>query len=76
MEQAYKNGYLRKVVYKMKNFTEHIRDILKERGITDTDIAAMTPDEAFREVLEWEGLCGYDGAMKRWIKDIYDIEVK
>lgn len=59
----------------MKNFTEHIRDILKERGNTDTDIAAMTPDEAFREVLEWEGLIGYDGAIKRWIKNIYGIDL-
>lgn len=54
----------------MKTFTEHIRNILKERGNSDTDIATMTPDEAFREVLEWEGLIGYDGAIKRWIKEI------
>lgn len=60
----------------MEKFTEHIRNILKERGNTDTDIAAMTPDEAFREVLEWEGIVGYDGAIKRWIKAIYRIEVE
>lgn len=59
----------------MGKFTEHIREILKERGNSDTDIAAMTPDEAFREVLEWEGLCGYDGAIKRWVRDIYGINV-
>lgn len=59
----------------MEKFTEHIRNILKERGNSDTGIAAMTPNEAFREVLEWEGLCGYDRAIKRWIKDIYGIEV-
>lgn len=60
----------------MEKFTEHIRDILKERGNADTDIAAMTPDEAFREVLEREGIIGYDGVIKRWIKAIYGIEVE
>lgn len=60
----------------MRKFTSHIVDILKERGNTDTEIEALTPDEAFREVLEWEGLIGYDGAIKRWIKGIYGIEVK
>lgn len=60
----------------MEKFTEHIREILKEKGRTDKDIAIMTPNEAFREVLEWEGLVGYDGAIKRWIKDIYGIEVR
>lgn len=59
----------------MEKLTPHIINILKERGNTDTDIAAMTPNDAFKEVLEWEGLCGYDGAIKRWIKDIYGIEV-
>lgn len=54
----------------MKKFTQHIINILKERGNSDTDIAVMTPDEAFREVLEWEGLIGYDRAIKRWIKEI------
>lgn len=47
----------------MEKFTEHIIDILKERGNSDADIAAMTPNEAFKAVLEWEGLCGYDGTM-------------
>lgn len=60
----------------MEKFTEHIIDILKERGNSNADISAMTPNEAFKEVLEWEGLCGYDGAIKRWIKDIYDIEIR
>lgn len=35
----------------------------------------MTPNEAFKEVLGWEGLCGYDGAIKQWIKEIYGIEI-
>lgn len=30
----------------MEKFTEHIREILKEKGHTDKDIAIMTPDEA------------------------------
>lgn len=60
----------------MRNFTPYIRNILIEKGNTDTDIAAMTPNEAFREVLDWEGLIGYDEAIKRWIKDIYGIDVR
>lgn len=60
----------------MEKFTEHIREILKEKGRTDKDIAIMSPDEAFREVLEWGGIIGYDGAIKRWIKAIYGMEVK
>lgn len=51
----------------MKKFTPHIINILIERENTDT---VMTPNEAFREVLEWEGLIGYDRAIKRWIKEI------
>ena len=54
----------------MEKFTPHIINILIERENTDTDIAVMTPDEAFREALEWEGLIGYDRAIKRWIKEI------
>lgn len=34
----------------------------------------MTPNEAFKEVLGWEG-SGYDGAIKQWIKEIYGIEI-
>lgn len=60
----------------MEKFTEHIREISKEKGRTDKDIAVMTPDEAFREVLEWGGIIGYDGAIKRWIKAIYGMEVE
>lgn len=60
----------------MEKFTPHIIGILKERKNTDANIAVMTPDEAFREVLEWEGLIGYDGAIKRWIKAIYGIEIR
>lgn len=44
----------------MEKFTKHIIEILKDRETTDTEIAAMTPDEAFREVLEYEGIFGYD----------------
>lgn len=60
----------------MEKFTEHIRNILKERGNADNDIATMTPDEAFREILEWGGIIGYDGLIKCWIKAIYGIDVE
>lgn len=60
----------------MEKFTKHIIEILKDRENTDTEIAVMTPDEAFREVLEYEGIFGYDEAIKRWIRDIYGIDVR
>jgi hypothetical protein len=32
--------------------------------------------QAFRAMLEWEGILGYTGTILKWIKDIWGVELK
>ena len=64
-------------------YPEHIMAILRQRlglKINDTskdvEINLYSPNEAFEEVLLWEGFIGYFYTIKKWIKDIYGIELK
>lgn len=41
----------------------------------DDEISLMSPNEVFEEVLEWDGLISYAYKIKRWIKDIYGIDL-
>lgn len=41
----------------------------------DAEINAMSPDEVFDSVCEWNGLVHYSGIIKSWIKDIYRIDL-
>ncbi len=41
----------------------------------DADINNMTRDSVFVHVLEWEGIIGYAGTIRGWIKDIYGVDV-
>lgn len=41
----------------------------------DEEISLMSPNEVFEEVLEWNGICNYAHTIKRWIKDIYGIDL-
>ena len=42
----------------------------------DAQIQDMGNDEAFKAVLEWEGIIGYDFKIRNWIKEIYDVELR
>jgi hypothetical protein len=52
------------------------------RGLESYDLSQdhliehMSPDEAFEEVCHWEGLIGFAGTIKSWIRDIYGIDVE
>ncbi len=37
----------------------------------DADINDMSKDDAFRSVLEYEGIIGFDFKIRNWIKEIY-----
>ena len=41
----------------------------------DDEISSMSPNEVFEEVLEWNGICKYAYTIKRWIKNIYGIDL-
>lgn len=41
----------------------------------DDEISSMSPNEVFEEVLEWNGICNYAYTIKRWIKNIYGIDL-
>ncbi len=42
----------------------------------DAQIQDMGNDEAFRNVLEWEGILGYDYKIRQWVKEIYGVELR
>ena len=41
----------------------------------DEEINAMSRNEVFNRVCEWEGLIGYGRVIREWIKDIYGINL-
>ena len=66
----------------MNKYPENIMGYLRQRkGLEpddttrDNEINTLTPNEAFEEVLEWDGLIGYAYIIKRWIEDIYGIDL-
>ena len=62
----------------MGGYPEYIMEYLRQRrGLdesetsADADIMSMSPDEAFDEVCNWNGLIGYGSSIRDWISDIY-----
>ena len=41
----------------------------------DREIEAMSKQEVFSRVCDWEGLIDYDSTIKSWIKQIYGIDL-
>ena len=63
-------------------YPERIMRTLRERKglepsdtICDDEINLMSPNEAFEEILEWNGICNYAYTIKHWIEDIYGIDL-
>lgn len=63
-------------------YPEYImQDLRQRRGLEpddtseDKDINTLSPNEAFYEVCQWDGLLGYDSTIKNWIKDIYKVDL-
>lgn len=58
-----------------------MKDLRQREGLEpndtsmDEELQQMSPNEAFDEVLMWNGLIGYARTIKSWIEDIYNIEI-
>jgi hypothetical protein len=65
------------------NYPENIMQYLRQRdGLdkydtsNDQEFNKMSKSQVFKEVLNWNGLLGgYDTTMKRWIFDIYSVDL-
>ena len=65
-----------------KRYPEHIMKIIREvHGIEpvnhnyDAAFQLLEPVEVFKQVLEWEGIIGYDHQILVWIRDIFKVDV-
>lgn len=63
-------------------YPEYIMCMLRQRQRLDENdtskdsvINTYTPNEAFEEVCNWEGLINYAYTIKKWIRDIYNIDL-
>ena len=66
----------------MDKYSEYIMAALRQRldleaddTSRDKEINSYSPNEAFEELLAWEGFIGYARHIKMWIKDIYGIDL-
>lgn len=64
-------------------YPEYIMERLRQRYDLDADETSMDwkfekwpKEKVFREVLEWEGICGYSNWLLGLVEDIYGIELK
>ena len=64
-------------------YPEYIMERLRQRYDLAADDTSMdcefgewTKGKVFREVLEWEGICGYSDWLLGLVEDIYGIELK
>ena len=64
------------------NYPEYIMRKLRQRlGLEeddtsrDTEINMYSPNEAFEEILIWEGFIGWSEIIKSWIEDIYKVDL-
>jgi len=63
-------------------YPESIMRRLRERQDLEPNDTSMdeefnnySPDTAFEEVCNWEGLINWSSTIKGWIKDIYGVEL-
>lgn len=66
----------------MKEYPEYILRTLRQReDLEETDTSMddkfnnYSPNKAFKEMLEWEGIIGWDNTIKSWIRDIYGVDL-
>ncbi len=58
-----------------------MQTLRKRRGLEpndtskDASINDLSPDDAFRNVLEWEGIIGFDYSIRNWVKEIYGVKI-
>ena len=51
------------------------RDLEEDDTSEDKTINLYSPNEALSEILDWEGIIGYQHKIKSWIKDIYGLDL-
>lgn len=81
LEQA--KAYEDRIENNTNRYPEEIMQALRQRnGLDkydthlDSELNKIEPDEAFSEVVNWNGLLGgWDYTIKHWIKSIYGIEI-
>lgn len=66
----------------MNKYPDYImRKLRQRRGLEPNDISSdeilnnFSPQQAFKEVLSWEGLINWDETIREWINDIYGINI-
>ena len=66
----------------MNKYPDYImRKLRQRRWLEPNDISSdeilnnFSPQQAFKEVLSWEGLINWDETIKEWINDIYSINI-
>ena len=42
----------------------------------DDEIMAMSPDDVFKHVCNWQGLINYSNTIKYWVENIYGVTLK
>lgn len=54
-----------------------LRNGLKDKydNSIDEEINNTSEDQIFADLLAWNGLLGWDDTIKRWIEEIYKIEL-
>lgn len=58
-----------------------MRKLRQRRGLEPDNVSSdeilnnFSPQQAFKEVLSWEGLINWDETIKEWINDIYGINI-
>lgn len=54
----------------LKKIPQNIIDDLKERGHSDKDIEQMSPERAFHEFCEWNGLVGWASTLRNTLDSL------
>jgi hypothetical protein len=67
MKKQYPENILRKLRQR--------QDLEKYDTSMDETFNAMSPNEVFEAVLEWQGFIGYSNTIKIWIEQIYGINL-
>ncbi|MGE7840711.1 hypothetical protein ACQKNX_07960 [Lysinibacillus sp. NPDC093712] len=76
-------SYQERVSLNTNTYPEYVMQNLRQRrGLDkydtslDDQLSKMSKDNAFKEVVNWNGLLGgYDYTIKSWVKDIYGVNL-
>lgn len=64
-----------------QNYPKYVIDTIREASgledimCSDEEFQQLSPREAFKKMLEWEGIIGYAGTILGWIEDIFKVKL-